>query len=98
MSMTPAKKGQPGPPSVTGAIDADGHVLEPPDTWRKHIDPKYRDRAIGLAKNSDGLEVFLIDGKPSRLLPPGFPGVLGGLGGKDIEAGAGRSHGEGAPL
>ena len=27
-------------------IDADGHVLEPPDIWEKYIDPQYRDRAI----------------------------------------------------
>ncbi len=28
-----------------GAIDADGHILEPPGLWEKYIDPKYRDRA-----------------------------------------------------
>lgn len=27
-------------------VDADGHVLEPADTWLKYIDPQYRDRAI----------------------------------------------------
>ena len=25
-----------------GAIDADGHILEPPDTWEKYIDPPVR--------------------------------------------------------
>ena len=28
----------------SGAIDADGHILEPPDMWEKYIEPKYRDR------------------------------------------------------
>jgi len=92
------KKGRPGPASVAGAIDADGHILEPPDVWQKHIEPKYRDRAIGIATNADGLEVFLIDGKPSRLLPPGFPGVLGGMGEKDIVPGPERTYVKGAPF
>lgn len=26
-------------------IDADSHVLEPPDMWRNYIDPAYRDDA-----------------------------------------------------
>ncbi len=26
-------------------IDADGHVLEPPDLWEKYIDPEFRDQA-----------------------------------------------------
>jgi len=98
MFTKPVKKGRPGPSSVSGAIDADGHVLEPPDTWQKHIDPAYRERAIGLSKNSDGLEVFLIDGKPSRLLPPGFPGVLGGMGEEDIVPGPDRTYVKCAPF
>ena len=31
-----------------GAIDADGHILEPPDLWERYIDPPFRDRAIRL--------------------------------------------------
>ena len=38
-----------------GAIDADGHILEPPDTWEKYIDPQFRDRAIRIYPNADGL-------------------------------------------
>lgn len=30
----------------SGAIDADGHVIEPPDLWERYIDPKFRDRAL----------------------------------------------------
>jgi hypothetical protein len=29
-------------------IDADGHILEPPDLWEKYTEPKYRDRAIRI--------------------------------------------------
>jgi len=88
----------PIPDSVRGAIDADGHVLEPPDVWEKYIEPRYRDRAIRIAKNSDGLEIFVINGRPSRLLPPGFAGVLGGMGEKDIVPGPDRTYVDCAPF
>jgi uncharacterized protein len=92
MSTKANKTGRPGPASVKGAIDADGHVLEPPDVWEKYIEPRYRDRAIRIAKNSDGLEIFVINGRPSRLLPPGFAGLLGGMGEKDIVPGPDRTY------
>ena len=28
------------------AVDADAHILEPPDLWEEWIDPQYRDRAL----------------------------------------------------
>ena len=92
------KRGTPGPPSVAGAIDADGHILEPPDVWQKHIDPKYRDRAIGLATDANGWEIVMIDGRPSRLLPPGFAGTLGGMGDKQIFPGPERTYVRCAPF
>src|SRR5712692_8779491 len=54
-----------------GAIDADGHILEPPDTWERYIDPKFRDRAIRLRSGKSGLEVLEIDGRPSKFMAPG---------------------------
>ena len=35
-------------------IDADGHVLEPPDVWERYIDPAYRARAIRVRRGADG--------------------------------------------
>ena len=29
-----------------GAVDADGHILEPPTLWEEYIDPAFRDRAL----------------------------------------------------
>ncbi|HUE38906.1 MAG TPA: amidohydrolase family protein [Candidatus Binatia bacterium] len=98
MDTNANRTGRAGPASVKGAIDADGHVLEPPDVWEKYIEPRYRDRAIRIAKNAEGLEIFVIDGKPSRLLPPGFAGVLGGMGEKDIVPGPERTYVGGAPF
>ena len=33
-------------PAEALVIDADGHILEPPDLWETYLEPKYRDRAI----------------------------------------------------
>jgi hypothetical protein len=43
---------------VRGAIDCDGHILEPPDLWETYLEPRYRDRAIRIRTGSDGLEYF----------------------------------------
>ena len=55
----------------SGAIDADGHILEPPDVWEKYIDPQFRDRTIRLRKNQDGLEVLELGGAPAKYMRPG---------------------------
>src|SRR5437899_3362434 len=63
-------------------VDADGHVLEPADTWLEYLEPRYRDRAIRIARDEQGLEVLLIDGQPLKTLR----GQLGALGGIDMDA------------
>lgn len=60
-------------------VDADGHVLEPRDTWQAYIDPKFRDRAIRIATDDEGMENLLIDGQSLRAVR----GVMGALGGID---------------
>lgn len=40
-------------------VDADGHVLEPADTWVKYLEPSFRDRAIRIAHDADGYEVLV---------------------------------------
>jgi len=62
-------------------VDADGHVLEPADTWLKYIDPQYRDRAIRIACDDNGYEALLFDNTPFELLR----GQLGSLGGIEME-------------
>jgi uncharacterized protein len=61
-------------------VDCDSHVMEPPDLWDKHLEPKYRDRAIRIVKDSgDGMEVLLIDNQPV------LRGLLGALGGANTD-------------
>jgi len=72
----------------TGAVDADGHVLEPPDLWERYLEDKYRSRALGIAKDADGLEYLRIDGRQSKLVRKGMPEALGAMdriGGIEIE-------------
>ncbi|MBI3304532.1 MAG: hypothetical protein HYZ72_20915 [Deltaproteobacteria bacterium] len=54
-------------------VDADGHVLEPADTWLKYIDPQYRDRAIRIAYDDPGYENLLLDNKPLELIRGHIP-------------------------
>ncbi len=32
------------------SIDADGHILEPPDLWQKNLEAKFKNRTLGLAR------------------------------------------------
>jgi predicted TIM-barrel fold metal-dependent hydrolase len=61
-------------------IDADGHVLEPPDLWECYVDPEWRDRAIRVARGADGRDRLLVDGRPARLTTPEMLGGFGGMG------------------
>ena len=62
-----------------GGVDADGHVLEPPDLWERYLEPRYRDRALRIAKDDRGLEYVEIDGRPSKLVRNGMPAGLGAM-------------------
>ncbi len=69
-----------------GAVDADGHVLEPATLWEDFIEAKYRDRALRLARDSDGLEYLEIGGAPSKMTRKGYPATLGRMGERELEA------------
>src|SRR5205807_9086936 len=61
-------------------VGCDSHVMEPADLWERYIDREYRDRAIKITKDPvDGMEILTIDNQPL------LKGVLGGLGGVDVD-------------
>jgi uncharacterized protein len=70
--------------SCDGAVDADGHVLEPPDLWERYIDPQHRDRALRIVLDEQGLEELEIGGRRSRMSRRGFPATLGAMGAPDM--------------
>lgn len=59
-------------------VDADGHVLEPRNTWIEYIDPGFRDRAIRIVDDERGDEVLLVDGRPLESMRNGLA-ALGGI-------------------
>src|SRR5256712_4309100 len=70
--------------AVEIVIDADGHVLEPPDLWERYVEPAYRARAIRVRRGGDGRDFLEVDGRPARLTTPEMLGGLGGMG-KSLE-------------
>ncbi len=69
-----------------GAVDADGHILEPPTLWEEYIDPQFRDRALRFRIDENGLEELEIDGQRSKMSRAGFPATLGAMGAPDLPA------------
>jgi predicted TIM-barrel fold metal-dependent hydrolase len=67
-----------------GAVDADGHVLEPPDLWERYLEPRLRDRALRIVHDADGLEELEIGGVRSPVSTKGMPSLLGVMGAPDL--------------
>ncbi len=72
--------------SFEGAVDADGHILEPPDLWETYLEPKYRDRALRIVRDESDLEMLQIGGQPSVMSRRGFVSTLGAMGAPDLAA------------
>jgi len=66
--------------SASGGVDADGHILEPPDLWERYIEPRYRERALRMLPDAEGIEYLEIDGKPSKIVRGGALGMVGAMG------------------
>jgi len=60
-------------------VDGDGHVMEPEDLWLRYLEPQWRDRAIRIARDAQGIENLLINGRGHELVR-GKLGTLGGIG------------------
>ena len=63
-----------------GTIDADGHVLEPPDLWENYLEDKYRSRALRIKVDNEGYEYLEIDQRPSQRTVKGSLGIFGAMG------------------
>jgi predicted TIM-barrel fold metal-dependent hydrolase len=63
-----------------GTLDADGHVLEPATLWQDYLEARYRDRALRIRSDENGLEYLEIGGRPSERTRLGTLGLLGAMG------------------
>ena len=57
-------------------VDADGHILEPGDLWEEYLEPQYRDKALSLKTDREGLEYLEIEGRESLTLREGILGSI----------------------
>jgi len=67
-----------------GAVDADGHILEPKNLWETYLEPKYRERALRFILDDNNLEQLVYDNKPSKMAAKGMPSTLGAMGCTDL--------------
>ena len=64
-------------------VDIDGHIMEPSTLWLDYIEPEYRDHALRLSKDENGLEYLNVDGNKAFLGQNGTLAALGAIG-KDV--------------
>jgi predicted TIM-barrel fold metal-dependent hydrolase len=75
-----------------GAIDADGHVLEPSWLWERYLEDRYRERALRIGLVEQGLEQLELDGRPSQRTTKGVLGMLGSMGDPTARRGPERRY------
>jgi predicted TIM-barrel fold metal-dependent hydrolase len=75
-----------------GAIDADGHVLEPAWLWERYLEPRFRERAMRIGVDAEGLEYLELDGRPSERTVKGALGMMGAMGDADARPGPDRRY------
>jgi len=81
-----------------GTIDADGHVLEPPDLWESYLPKRFVDRALRIKVDNDGYEYLEIDNKPSARSRRGSLGLLGAMGDEDQKPRPDRRYADNMPF
>lgn len=80
-----------------GAVDADGHVLEPPTLWEDYLETRYRDRAMRIVVDDDGFEELEIDRRRSSRTRGGSLGLMGAMGEEGIRPSPDRRYADHIP-
>ena len=81
-----------------GTVDADGHILEPPDLWEEYLEAEYRPRALRIQVDDDGFEYLEIDQQPSKRSRRGSLGLLGAMGDTDMRPRPDRRYADNMPF
>lgn len=81
-----------------GTVDADGHILEPPDLWETYLEEKYRPRALRIQVDDAGYEYLEIDGQPSQRSRNGSLGLLGAMGEENMRPSPDRRYADNFPF
>lgn len=68
MASTVLEKGAAAPSVVLPkAISADSHIIEPPEAYARHIDPKFRDCVPRLVHDEVRGDSYVVDGLPGQI-------------------------------
>jgi uncharacterized protein len=81
-----------------GAIDADGHVLEPADLWENYLEERFKARALRIKVGHDGYEYLEVDRRPATRVWKGGLGILGAMGEEDCVPRPDRRYADGKPF
>ncbi len=81
-----------------GTIDADGHILEPPDLWQTYLPERLKSRALRIDVDDDGYEFLMIDNTPSARSRRGSLGLLGAMGDEDQRPRPDRRYADNMPF
>ena len=81
-----------------GAVDADGHVLEPAWLWREYLEDRHKDKAICIRVDDDGLEYLEIAGRPQERMPHGQISTVGAMGDDEFDIDPARRYMELMPF
>jgi len=81
-----------------GTVDADGHVLEPPDLWENYLEEKYRSRALRIGVDDQGYEYLEINGRPSERTNKGALGIMGAMGEENLKPSPERRYADNMPF
>jgi predicted TIM-barrel fold metal-dependent hydrolase len=81
-----------------GAIDADGHVLEPAWLWEEYLEPAHRPRALRIRADEKGLEYLELAGRPSERTRGGTLGLMGAMGDDTARPGPERRYMDHVPF
>ena len=81
-----------------GTIDADGHILEPPDLWETYLEAAYKPRALRIGVDDEGFEYLEIDQQPSKRSRRGSLGLLGAMGSEDMRPSPDRRYADNIPF
>ena len=71
--------------SMEAVVDGDSHFMEPLDLFERHVEPRFRERAVRIAEDPiTHKRAMVVDGKPMRLRDVDeVLGILSGYGQKE---------------
>lgn len=83
-----------------GAVDADGHMMEPVDLWEKYTEAKYKPIAVRMRRDEKEGDYLEIQGRPSKIARHGVftQSVMGRVSREKGELFSTRPYGEDFPL